>query len=148
MAGIPPIKKNDEVFILGGKDRGKTGRVLIVLPKDQKIVVEGGQMIKRHTRPNPQRNIKGGIVEKEAPAHEPHFHYTYLMPAHHLEKIVSSMGYGEASVNAKTLHEAIKQLGRIYDQSPIATSAKKATENFKLRLNLSIGAAVTLSGER
>ena len=69
MAGIPPIKKNDEVFILGGKDRGKTGRVLIVLPKDQKIVVEGVQMIKRHTRPNPQRNIKGGIVEKEAPVH-------------------------------------------------------------------------------
>src|SRR6266446_3070245 len=66
---IPPIKKNDEVFILRGKDRGKTGRVLIVLPRDQKIVVEGIQMIKRHTRPNPQRNIKGGIVEKEASIH-------------------------------------------------------------------------------
>ena len=69
MPAIPPIKKNDEVFILGGKDRGKTGRVLIVMPKDQKVVVEGVQMIKRHTRPNPQRNIKGGIVEKEAPVH-------------------------------------------------------------------------------
>jgi large subunit ribosomal protein L24 len=69
MAGVPPIKKNDEVFILRGKDRGRTGRVLIVLPKDQKIVVEGIQMIKRHTRPNPQKNIKGGIVEKEAPIH-------------------------------------------------------------------------------
>src|SRR5262245_26344861 len=69
MAAMPPIKKNDEVFILRGKDRGKTGRVLIVLPKDQKVVVEGVQMIKRHTRPNPQRNIKGGIVEKEAPIH-------------------------------------------------------------------------------
>ena len=69
MPALPPIKKNDEVFILRGKDRGKTGRVLIVLPKDQKVVVEGVQMIKRHTRPNPQRNIKGGIVEKEAPIH-------------------------------------------------------------------------------
>jgi large subunit ribosomal protein L24 len=69
MAAIPPIKKNDEVFILRGKDRGKTGRVLIVMPKDEKIVVEGVQMIKRHTRPNPQRNIKGGIVEKEAAIH-------------------------------------------------------------------------------
>ena len=39
------------------------------MPKDQKVVVEGVQMIKRHTRPNPQRNIKGGIVEKEAPIH-------------------------------------------------------------------------------
>jgi large subunit ribosomal protein L24 len=66
---MPAIKKNDEVLILGGKDRGKTGRVLIVRPADSKVVVEGVQMIKRHTRPNPQRNIKGGIVEKEAPIH-------------------------------------------------------------------------------
>jgi large subunit ribosomal protein L24 len=66
MPGMPAIKKNDEVYILRGKDRGKTGRVLIVIPKDGKVVVEGIQMIKRHTRPNPQRNIKGGIVEKEA----------------------------------------------------------------------------------
>lgn len=69
MSVMPPIKKNDEVFVLRGKDRGKTGRVLIVLPRDQKVVVEGVQMIKRHTRPNPQRNIKGGIVEKEAAIH-------------------------------------------------------------------------------
>jgi large subunit ribosomal protein L24 len=66
---IPPIKKNDEVYILNGKDRGKTGRVLIVSPKKDRIVVEGVQMIKRHTRPNPQKNIKGGIVEKEAGIH-------------------------------------------------------------------------------
>jgi large subunit ribosomal protein L24 len=69
MPAMPPIKKNDEVYILRGKDRGKTGRVLIVNPGKQRIVVEGVQMIKRHTRPNPQRNIKGGIVEKEAPIH-------------------------------------------------------------------------------
>lgn len=67
MAGIPPIKKNDEVFVLSGKDRGKTGRVLIVMPDKLKVVVEGVQMIKRHTRPNPQRNVKGGIIEKESP---------------------------------------------------------------------------------
>ena len=66
---IPPIKKNDEVYILRGKDRGKMGRVLIVNPTKDRIVVEGIQMIKRHTRPNPQKNIKGGIVEKEAPIH-------------------------------------------------------------------------------
>jgi large subunit ribosomal protein L24 len=69
MPTIPPLKKNDEVYILRGKDRGKTGRVLIVRPKDEKVVVEGVQMIKRHTRPNPQKNIKGGIVEKEAAIH-------------------------------------------------------------------------------
>jgi len=66
---IPPIRKNDEVYILRGRDRGKTGRVLIVNPKESRIVVEGIQMIKRHTRPNPQKNIKGGIVEKEASIH-------------------------------------------------------------------------------
>lgn len=68
-SAMSPIKKNDEVFVLRGKDRGKTGRVLIVMPRDQKVVVEGIQMIKRHTRPNPQKNVKGGIVEKEAPIH-------------------------------------------------------------------------------
>ena len=67
MPGMPAIKKNDEVYILRGKDRGKTGRVLIVIPKDRKVVVEGVQMIKRHTRPNPSKQIKGGIAERESP---------------------------------------------------------------------------------
>ena len=66
MPTLPPIKKNDQVYVLSGKDRGKTGRVLIVKPAVSKIVVEGIQMIKRHTRANPQRNVKGGIVEKES----------------------------------------------------------------------------------
>ena len=69
MPTVPPIKKNDEVYVLRGKDRGKTGRVLIVKPAEGRIVVEGVQMIKRHTRANPQRNIKGGIVEKESAIH-------------------------------------------------------------------------------
>lgn len=67
MPVLTSIKKNDQVYILSGKYRGKTGRVLIVMPAKQKVVVEGVQMIKRHTRANPQRNIKGGIVEKESP---------------------------------------------------------------------------------
>jgi large subunit ribosomal protein L24 len=66
---IPQLRKNDEVYVLSGKDQGKSGRVLIVMPQKQRIVVEGVQMIKRHTRPNPQKNIKGGIVEKEASIH-------------------------------------------------------------------------------
>ena len=69
MPTMIPIKKNDEVYVLRGKNRGKTGRVLIVIPDKQRIVVEGVQMIKRHTRKNPQRNIQGGIVEREAPIH-------------------------------------------------------------------------------
>jgi len=67
MPTLSSIKKNDQVYVLTGKDRGKTGRVLIVRPAEGKIVVEGVQMIKRHTRANPQRNVKGGIVEKESP---------------------------------------------------------------------------------
>lgn len=67
MASTTAIRKNDQVYVLRGRDRGRTGRVLIVMPEVNRVVVEGVQMIKRHTRPNPQKNIKGGIVEKEAP---------------------------------------------------------------------------------
>ena len=63
------IRKNDQVIIRAGKDRGKKGRVLSVVPDKNRVVVEGVNMIKRHTRPNPQRNIKGGIVEREAAIH-------------------------------------------------------------------------------
>jgi len=63
------IRKNDQVMVRAGKDRGKKGRVLSVLPEKNRVVVEGVNMIKRHTRPNPQKNIKGGIVEREAAIH-------------------------------------------------------------------------------
>jgi large subunit ribosomal protein L24 len=64
-----PIRRNDTVIVTAGKDSGKRGRVLKVLPLKNRLVVEGVNMIKRHTRPNPQRNIKGGIVEREASLH-------------------------------------------------------------------------------
>jgi large subunit ribosomal protein L24 len=60
------IRKNDQVAVLAGRDRGKRGRVLRVLPDKGRVIVEGVNLIKRHTRPNPQRNIKGGIVQREA----------------------------------------------------------------------------------
>ena len=60
------IRKNDMVVVTAGRDRGKRGRVLRVLPKRGRVVVEGVNFVKRHTRANPQRNIKGGIVEREA----------------------------------------------------------------------------------
>ena len=63
------IRKNDQVVVRAGKDRGKRGRVLSVLPEKNRVVVEGINLIKRHTRPNPQKNIKGGIVEREAAIH-------------------------------------------------------------------------------
>jgi hypothetical protein len=55
-----PIRKNDNVLVIAGKDRGKRGRVLLVVPAKNRLVVEGVNMIKRHTKPNPGRNIKGG----------------------------------------------------------------------------------------
>ena len=63
------IRKNDLVEVLAGKDRGKRGKVLMVLPEKARVVVQGVNFIKRHTRPNPQKNIKGGIAEREAPIH-------------------------------------------------------------------------------
>src|SRR5687767_14433501 len=63
------IRKNDQVIVRVGKDRGKKGRVLSVVPDKNRVIVEGVNLIKRHTRPNPQRNIKGGIVEREAAIH-------------------------------------------------------------------------------
>ena len=64
-----PIRRNDNVVITTGKDRGKTGRVLRVVADKNRVVVEGVNMIKRHTKPNPQRQIKGGVIEREAPLH-------------------------------------------------------------------------------
>lgn len=61
------IKKNDTVKVISGRDKGKTGRVLSVDPAKGKILVEHVQMVKRHTRPNPSRQIKGGIAERESP---------------------------------------------------------------------------------
>lgn len=61
------IKKNDEVLVIRGRDRGYKGRVLRVFPNDGTAIVERANMIKRHTRPNPNRQIQGGIVEREAP---------------------------------------------------------------------------------
>jgi large subunit ribosomal protein L24 len=64
-----PIRKNDNVLVVTGKNRGSRGRVLKVDPVRNRLVVEGVNMIKRHTRPNPQKNIKGGVIEREASIH-------------------------------------------------------------------------------
>jgi len=62
------IHKNDMVKVISGNHRGKTGRVLKVYPSEDRVIVEGINFIKRHTRPN-QNNPQGGIVTKEAPIH-------------------------------------------------------------------------------
>jgi large subunit ribosomal protein L24 len=62
------VKKNDTVLVISGNDNGKKGKVLKVFPKNNKIIVEGVNLIKRHTRPT-QQMPQGGIVQKEAPIH-------------------------------------------------------------------------------
>ena len=62
------IKKGDTVYVNAGEDKGKTGRVLKVLVKDNKAIVEGVNMVSKHTKPN-AKAPQGGIVKKEAPIH-------------------------------------------------------------------------------
>ena len=68
MAGIK-IKRNDKVEVIAGKDKGKQGRVLRVIAEKERLLVEGVMMVKKHVKPNPQRNIKGGIAEQESTIH-------------------------------------------------------------------------------
>lgn len=63
------IRKGDDVVVTTGKDSGKRGTVLRVLSDSDKLVVEHVNIVKKHTKPNPQRGIAGGIVEKEMPIH-------------------------------------------------------------------------------
>ena len=63
------IQRNDQVEVIAGKDKGKRGRVLRVFPDEGRLLVEHVMMIKKNVKPNPQRNIKGGIAEQEAPIH-------------------------------------------------------------------------------
>ena len=63
------IRRDDEVVVLAGKDKGKQGKVLKVLIADNRLIVEGVNLVKKHTKPNPQLGIAGGIVEKEASIH-------------------------------------------------------------------------------
>ncbi len=61
------IKRNDEVLVIQGRDRGVKGKVLRIYPAKETAIVERVNMVKRHTRPNPSKQIKGGILEREAP---------------------------------------------------------------------------------
>jgi len=63
------VRKGDLVEVIAGRDAGKRGKILKVIPDKARVIVQGVGFVKRHTRPNPQRNIKGGIAEREAPIH-------------------------------------------------------------------------------
>ena len=65
----PRLKKNDLVVVIAGKDRGRQGKILRIDPVQRRVIVERVNLIKKHVRPNPGKNIAGGISEKEAPIH-------------------------------------------------------------------------------
>jgi large subunit ribosomal protein L24 len=62
------VRKDDEVVVISGKEKGKSGKVIKVLPKTNRVVVEGVNIVKKHTKPS-ARNPQGGIIEMEAPIH-------------------------------------------------------------------------------
>lgn len=63
------IRKGDEVIVIAGKDKGRRGQVVRVMPERDRLVVENVNVVKKHQRPNPQMGVQGGIVEKEMPLH-------------------------------------------------------------------------------
>lgn len=63
------IKKNDEVVVIAGKDKGATGKVIQAIPKEQRVIVEGVNLIKKHKKANPAGGQQGEVVTKEAPIH-------------------------------------------------------------------------------
>ena len=69
MADKLKIRRDDQVLVISGKDRGKTGRVLEVDPAKERVFVEGLNIVKRHQRPTPGSTDPGGVVEKEGPIH-------------------------------------------------------------------------------
>ena len=69
MARSPRIRKGDTAYVISGRDRGKSGRVLQVMPETDRILVEGVNMATRATKPNPAKNVKGGLVRSEMPLH-------------------------------------------------------------------------------
>jgi large subunit ribosomal protein L24 len=69
MASRLKVRRDDQVLVISGKDRGKTGRVLRVDPKAERVYVEGLNIVKRHQRPRPGSTDPGGVIEKEGPIH-------------------------------------------------------------------------------
>lgn len=63
------IRRDDEIVVLAGKDKGKQGKVLKVITGKDRVIVEGVNLVKKHQKPNPQLDVPGGIIEKEASIH-------------------------------------------------------------------------------
>ncbi|BAP85107.1 50S ribosomal protein L5 [Paucilactobacillus hokkaidonensis JCM 18461] len=92
--------------------------------------------------------LKDKYVNEVTPSLVEKFNYTSIMQTPKIDKIVLNMGVGDATTNAKNLDEAVEELSLISGQKPLVTKAKKSIAGFRLREGMSIGAKVTLRGER
>jgi large subunit ribosomal protein L5 len=92
--------------------------------------------------------LKDRYVKEVVPALQKRFGYKNIMQVPKLEKVVLNMGLGDAKDNAKTLETAVAELSLIAGQKAVVTKAKKSVANFKVRVGMSVGAKVTLRGER
>jgi large subunit ribosomal protein L24 len=102
------VKKNDLVMVVRGKEKGKSGRILRVLPEKQKVIVEKINFIKRHSRPHGQQR-KGGILEKEAP-----LHVSNVMPL--CEKCNKPIRTGRRVVEGSKKARFCRKCGEILDK--------------------------------
>ena len=135
------IRVGDTVVVIAGKDKGKTGEVLQVLAKEERVIVEGVNMVTKHVKPSQaDPEVVKSLMEK--------FNYSSKMQAPKIEKIVLNIGVGDAVSNSKLLDDAVNELTLITGQKPVVTRAKKSIAGFKLREGQAIGCKVTLRGER
>src|SRR3984957_17758271 len=123
------------------------------MAKDKKKEKKGGQeeqkapAVARHSAKETPR-LKTRFLKEVAPALMKEFDLKNPMSVPHLNKIVVNMGVGEATQNSKILDPAVNELGQITGQKPVVTRAKKSIAAFKVREGQSIGAMVTLRGDR
>ena len=159
------IKKGDQVIVIAGKDKGKTGRVLEVLKGTDRVIVEGVQRVTKHTKvgQSQQGARTGGIETVEAPIHASNvmlvdpktkkrtrvgFRVGNVMEVGRVVKVVVNMGVGEAAHDSKMIEGAVRDLAAITGQKPQVTRARKSIAQFKLREGMPIGAHSTLRGDR
>jgi len=105
------VKRDDTVKVIAGRDKGKSGRVLSVDRDRARALVEGINMVKRHTRPNPQKQIKGGIAERESPIHISNLMLTTS------DGIATRIGYRLETTGGKTHRVRIaRKTGELLDK--------------------------------
>src|SRR5436305_1209283 len=151
------IKKGDNVFVLSGKEKGKTGKVLEIDHDKQRAIVEKLMALKRHYKRGrnpaaPRREHPAGLgvayKEQIIPALMKECGYKNPMQVPKVEKVVVNMGLGEAITNNKLIEQAEEQMMAITGQKSVVTRARKSIANFKLREHQPIGVMTTLRKDR